>query len=215
MSDKRSIPVAEAREAAERLVEAVSLFCTRIEIAGSIRREMPFVGDIEIVAAPRVRSIQAGLFGGAGGPEKDALHEHIHLMLQFKRIDLEARRDGGGGTALGERHKRLVWEGLPLDLFCVKPRAQFGAVFAIRTGPAGFSKLLVTSKSEGGAMPFGMCQHEGALWRGDPKRGGVIVETPEERDWFREIGVPHWPAPRRSAEGLRAYLESRKGEVRR
>jgi DNA polymerase/3'-5' exonuclease PolX len=38
---------------AGRIVEALRPYCERIEIAGSLRREKPMVGDIEIVAIPR------------------------------------------------------------------------------------------------------------------------------------------------------------------
>lgn len=46
------IPLEKAASLAARIVEVLSPACTRIEIAGSIRRQVPHVGDIDIVALP-------------------------------------------------------------------------------------------------------------------------------------------------------------------
>ena len=88
-----------------------------------------------------------------------------------------------------------------IDIFIVFPPAQYGAIQAIRTGPSDFARLCVTPKARGGAMPYGMKQADGSLWR-----DGGVVETATEEDWFRELGLPCWPPGRRSAEGLKMYL---------
>lgn len=49
---KSPIPLAKARRYAEQIASALQPFCNRLEIAGSIRRERPFCGDIDIVAEP-------------------------------------------------------------------------------------------------------------------------------------------------------------------
>lgn len=49
---KNPIPYAKARRYAEQIAEALQPFCTKLEIAGSIRRERPFCGDVDIVALP-------------------------------------------------------------------------------------------------------------------------------------------------------------------
>ncbi len=47
------LPLAQADRIAAKIVEALSPFCERIEVAGSIRRRRPFVGDVDVVALPR------------------------------------------------------------------------------------------------------------------------------------------------------------------
>lgn len=47
---KVSIPLAKAELMAARIAEALNPFCARLEIAGSIRRRRPCVGDIDMVA---------------------------------------------------------------------------------------------------------------------------------------------------------------------
>lgn len=46
-------PLERARKIAERIREELRPYCEKIEIAGSIRRERPEVGDIDLVALPR------------------------------------------------------------------------------------------------------------------------------------------------------------------
>ena len=52
MSDTPKRPRAQAIKVAEKVVAALDPCCTWIEMAGSLRRESPMVGDIEIVAIP-------------------------------------------------------------------------------------------------------------------------------------------------------------------
>ena len=48
-----SIPLATARKYADKIVAELAPFCERVEIAGSIRRARPQVGDIDLVILPR------------------------------------------------------------------------------------------------------------------------------------------------------------------
>lgn len=57
MTDRK--PLAQARAVADLLVSYLAPACERIEIAGSIRREVPEVKDIELVAIPRWEEIVA------------------------------------------------------------------------------------------------------------------------------------------------------------
>lgn len=62
MTTKTRWPHAEALEIAEEIKEALAHHCERIEIAGSIRRKKPEVGDIELLFVPKTGTRQAGLF---------------------------------------------------------------------------------------------------------------------------------------------------------
>lgn len=68
MSDKPKFPAKLARSVGEKIVEALSPVCARIQIAGSLRRGKPLVGDVEIVYVPRfteVSGVEILTTGGA------------------------------------------------------------------------------------------------------------------------------------------------------
>lgn len=173
-------PLARAEEVAAALAVALEPACDRIQIAGSIRRRAADVKDIEVVVVPRVRR---DLFGeiDEGPTVLDAL---VDVMIAAGR--LAPRLSTAGVKCMGRRHKRLtaVRSGVPVDLFAVLPPAQWGAILAIRTGPADYSKTLVTECQRAGLV----CR-DGALWRGSD-----VVPTPEEVDFIRECGL-HFQDP--------------------
>ena len=57
------MPVEQARALAAEVADLLRGSCMRLEITGSIRRDRPDVGDLELVAIPRVEQTAAGLFG--------------------------------------------------------------------------------------------------------------------------------------------------------
>jgi DNA polymerase/3'-5' exonuclease PolX len=190
---KRRVPLALAEAVAQEALEALASACLRIEVAGSIRRRRPDVADIELVAVPRTAPI-LDLLGEPRG-ERDLLDELCRQLLHDGI--LTHRYDTAGHRAFGAKYKRVGYHGragaLPLDLFVVTPPAQWGVLLAIRTGPGGYSKRLVTPRSYHGGMPAGMQVFEGALWG----RGGV-VDTPEEEDFFRALGLVWLPPEQRT-----------------
>ena len=137
---KRRVPLALARAVAEEARARLAPACDRLEIAGSIRRARPDVGDVELVAVPRVTPGRPDLFGTPMGAT-DELHALATALLA--QGFLAHRPDRNGRWAFGEKLKRVVFRGaageLPLDLFAVTPPAQWGVIFTIRTGPGAFS----------------------------------------------------------------------------
>lgn len=198
-------PLAVAREAAEALRDLLEPACTRIAIAGSIRRERPEVKDIELVCVPRV-DLEAGA-NLWGDPEPvDRFEERLTALM----MQAHARRDFDGlairevelvradGSIVcthrnGPAYKALLWRRIPVDLFVVRPPADWGVIFTIRTGPADWSQRLVTD-----------CQRR--FYRVEGGRllhHGQHVPCPEERDFFAAIGQP-WVTPHdRSADRVR------------
>lgn len=178
MSDH--VPLDEALTVAEAIAHVLSPACTRIEIAGSIRRRVATVKDIEIVCVPRVAR---DLFGDVDEERPTDLDLLVDELVRAGR--LAPRLSSVGIAAMGRRMKRLtaVKSGIALDLFAVLPPAQFGAIMAIRTGPAEYSKRLVTE-----------CQRHGLRCDGGSlydTRDGAVVQTPEERDFIEACGVPY------------------------
>lgn len=178
------IPLAQARARAEALVELFRANgdCPKIEIAGSIRRGKPQVKDIEIVAEPYVRT---DLFG-APLDEQTKLDLFVEKEVAAGRLRKRLRADGGV-QSWGPKYKAIVTaDDMPLDLFIVRAPAQWGAVFAIRTGPGDFSKFLVTA-----CRSMGLRCDEARLVR---LADGSTFPTPTEEDFFKACGVP-WRRP--------------------
>lgn len=132
---------------AEKLCAQLGPGCHKIAVAGSIRRGVAKVKDIELVAIPRMG---VDLFGEPTGQD-----ELIRcLRKQVAAGELAWRQsDGCVGkeptTIAGGKFYRLVTcDDMPVDLFVVRPPAQWGAIFAIRTGPADYARKLVTRARE-------------------------------------------------------------------
>ena len=168
-----------ARNLAGRMVELLEPECDRIEIAGSIRRQKPEVGDVEIVLIPK--------------PLRDLFGEPL---FGANRIEEMLLRDGFVFTKNGELFKqaKLPGGGVNFDIFLTTPE-KWGMVYTIRTGSADFTHWLVTSRQQGGALPSNMKVADGRIWC-----GGKAIDTPEERDVFAAIGLD-WIEPEQRIEG--------------
>jgi len=180
--DRRAFPLPRAREIAENLAKVLRAGCDRLEIAGSIRRKVAQVKDIELVAIPR--GIPVDLFGNPA-TGKTKLDVIVDGLLEDGL--LEAREP----KRLGDRYKalRTTRTGVGVDLFIVRPPAQWGAIFAIRTGGADFSRFCVTeARKHGRRVERGRVVDE----------AGRTIETPEEADFFRAVRVGFVPPEKRS-----------------
>lgn len=200
---------APAWAAAEFLVEQLREHCFRLEIAGSIRRRQPVVKDIEIVALGTRGSVPiAGNLLGER-QEIDCLERFLDKVDAGRHHAIVRPKKHAGRTApWGPRMKKLwVTHGCAtyaVDLF-QPTRETWGPVLAIRTGPSDFSRLLVTKRTEGGAMPTDMRQHEGRLEQYRDSRWQPL-DTPDEAAWFAALGVPLWEPPERTEARLVAWL---------
>lgn len=184
MSAGVRVSLADAATIAEEVVSVLSPACERIAIAGSIRRGKPDIGDIELVALSRYHDEPSGLFFEVGA----------------RVWDLDRAVDEYAGTGAVERllgkdkytKLRHVASGLQVDLFTVKPPAQWGVIFLIRTGPAEYSQRFVT-----GIRSRGFHVRDGALHRGGLGCGAYVcpvIDTPEERDVYAAVGLAPVPA---------------------
>ncbi len=197
MSAGKSIDLATAAAIAGELRELLAPACVRIAVAGSIRRQKAEVHDIELVAIPVVDAVADGLWGDT--TDVDRLEERILELLRAGRLqarDVVSHRADGttdAGHKLGRAFKALVYRRLPVDLFIVRPPAEWGVIFALRTGPGDWNTRLVTDahrflrRVEGGQV----------IAHGKP------VPCPEEEDFFAAIGQEWIDPPGRRADRVR------------
>jgi len=170
-----------AERRALEVVEWLRPGCKRIEIAGSIRRQRPDVGDIEIVAIPMPGE---GLFGP--GPELPTVLDNLICDLLGRGAFLRREADGA-------KYKKLFTACLggevQVDLFLATPE-NWGYILALRTGPAGFSKRLVTPDWQGGLL-----RGEYMASGGHVSSMGAVVPLPEEREFFDRCVTIGWIEP--------------------
>lgn len=174
MKNKVSLEYAEAT--ANIIIDYLKPYCERIEIAGSIRRRKPEVGDIEICAIPKMVEV------------KDMFDIPVSKRSLLDDVDYSRI---GILLSNGSKYKKIQLPSadITLDLFIVIYPAQWGVIFMIRTGSAEFSKMMVTRKCHGGRLPSIYIVKGGAVWKNS---NGTIVYMNEEKDYFNlcDMEVP-------------------------
>jgi len=100
---------------AEEIKKILAQYCKRIEIAGSIRREVPECKDIELVCIPDSYKLEKFFYDS---------RPRIYF---FKN---------------GPSYKQFNFQGYQIDLFIAKPD-NWGLIYLIRTGPAEFGKRVL------------------------------------------------------------------------
>ena len=165
MSTGNRIPLAEARAIANDVISQLRPHCSKRAVAGSIRRQRPTIGDIEIVCLPL--SYDASPLFASG---------IATVVNQWEKIR--------GELPCRYTQRRLPC-GMKLDLFMPDPNG-FGLQLAIRTGSADWCRtVLARAWSRAGFHSEG-----GVLRRAD----GSVVPTPDECSLFELIGL-RWTEP--------------------
>ena len=182
MSTGVRVPLAEADRIAAEVVDLLRPYTTRIEVAGSVRRRKPDVGDLEFVAVPAFMEARAGLFD----------HERLDTLSMaldghaIPRTVLAPHPR----KAWGDRYKKMlhVKSGLQVDLFIVRPPACFSVLYLIRTGSADFSRRVVTA-----LLANGMRCSDGRILRDNE-----VVDCPDEQTFFNLAGMKYLPPEERT-----------------
>jgi DNA polymerase/3'-5' exonuclease PolX len=180
----------DAVELAKAFIERIDDCCERLVVAGSLRRRLAMIGDIEVVAVPKRETLTSGLFEDMA-TEVDRLDARLAEMLDDG--DVSKRLDRNGVPRWGPTLKFLTYRDARVDLFAPE-RDRFGWILMLRTGPAAFSRQLVvrtdrrTKDGRPGLLPEHVYPVGGWLTRGIARER---IETPEEADVFRLFGLPY------------------------
>lgn len=111
-------------------------FCSKINIAGSIRRKKPEVKDIEIICRPILAPVSNDNLFDSGEPKFDIISGFASAIAELGTIEK--------GNAKGKYVKIALPEGINLDLF-IPDEADYYRQYAIRTGSADYSfKIIAT-----------------------------------------------------------------------
>ena len=187
MSTKQRYPLAAAEAVAAKLITHLAPCCKRIEVAGSIRRRRPMVGDVELLAVPSHRDVH-DMFGGVIA-KRDQLDAGVRELLAGGVLS-KRRRVDGAFAGYGQSNKLLVHvaSGIPVDLFSTTAK-NWGMAQAIRTGPADFVvRMMARFKT------LGMRGHAS---RGVTASDGTSLDCPDEEAVFALLGWALPPPARR------------------
>lgn len=220
----------DATADAQDLIKLLGDYCERIEIAGSVRRGKASVKDIELVIIPKLTRVevpaiagQMDLFGNMVGGKPASVRIDSHLDQRLDDLAamgqiFKVRPSTHDKGKWGERQKQFWVKHrlngtvgyIPVELYIVRPPAQWGAILTIRTGPSEFSKALmgyIDSMTD-------FKEFRGRLVRKDDQT--IEIETPEERDYFKVLGLRWMPPEKRTADALRDQVRfSRAREAQR
>jgi len=216
MSSNERIPLAEAEKLAAEFQDLIPETCySRWEVAGSVRRRCPMVGDVEIVVIPRYGTIEVreGLFPTEKQNANllwNLLDAHVqdgHMKRWLRQV--QCRKCEGKGflcndtahtcptcdgrqtlprECWGDKFRAVEFRGRCFDVFTATPNT-WGSQLAVRTGPAEYSHKLVTC-----LLRRGLRQEDGWVRN---KRTGDLLPCPEESRYFELCGVPMIPPERR------------------
>lgn len=178
---KTKLSYSQALPLAEKIIKELAPACSKIAIAGSLRRKKPEVGDIEIVCIPKMK---LDLFDN---PQGSILDIHLEELARVRRIIKSDGKNKRWGDKWKSFHPAAKPE-IKVDLF-ITTSPEWGYTLTIRTGGKDFSRLCVTPKQQGGYLPGHLRVGGCRLWE-----GATVLETPEERDFFRALGK-EWVEP--------------------
>ncbi|HXJ30605.1 MAG TPA: hypothetical protein VNG35_08200, partial [Gemmatimonadales bacterium] len=102
------VPLAVARELADELVDLIGSSCEQLHVCGSIRRQAPTVGDIDLVAVPMLAPL-TDLFGATDGHVSVLNHRLDNLCGE--QVIRQARRPDGGIAGWGQKLRKFIFHG--------------------------------------------------------------------------------------------------------
>lgn len=178
MNERRSlrdvIPV--AMELRQKLLDV----CSVIEMAGSARRAVPFVKDVELVAI---------------GGEK--LRARLDSLVVNGTIDRALYGDERR-PRWGDKHRGWNYKGIRFEIF-LTDHDSWGYQYWLRTGPGDANQYVMTQMVMQRA-PYRF--KDGALWLGDRR-----VAVRQEADLFKLLGMPYILPEQRTIEVYQRYLK--------
>jgi DNA polymerase (family 10) len=171
----RKLELDEADHLAATIIEALAPFCERIEVAGSIRRRRPVVGDIDIVCLPKPGA-QARIRERCLRNQPEILQDGLQQLC----------------IILGNKVQLDLWYATPTEAQLFEPKPGTWATrFFCRTGSIEFNIWYAQQ-----------AQARGHAW--NPYwglyRNGKCLNTPEEADLFSALAIDFIPPEKRQKQ---------------
>lgn len=175
MSEGSKMPLVKAQDIARRFMAYLQPSVEKISVAGSVRRECDFCGDVEVLVIPK-DEFSIGRIFPEGYP---------------------------GLVVNGARLKRFKYpdKGVQIELYIVVNKADWGRMLAVRTGSSVYSNHLAIRWSRlgyagtiDGLRLKRECDHKGNVWRIKPEYKACPTLPPafeSEEDFFAFLGIPY------------------------
>ena len=188
MSEKKRFPLSRAEEIGRDLAFAIQPWCEIVEVAGSIRRRKPTVGDIEIVYVPSFTMEKDGFFD----TKRKCLVDGVIQNLVCRGIIAPRQHENGAGMSWGEKNKLAVHlaSGIPVDFFATKAECWPNYLVCRTGGAINNTRIAAAGKRLGLKWhPYGIgFEHLGnGEWR--------VVKS--EADVYRIVNLPYLPPEKR------------------
>lgn len=173
MSEGTKIPLARAQAIADRFMKYLAPHVSLMSVAGSVRREVEYVHDVEVVCVAK-DEFSLGVAFPEGYP---------------------------GMTTNGTRMKKFHYpdSGIHIELY-ITTMTDYGRMLAIRTGSSAFSHSLAVAwnrrgwaGTEDGLRRKDECTHK-STWKIKPEYKHCPTLPPifaTEESFFAFIGVPY------------------------
>jgi DNA polymerase/3'-5' exonuclease PolX len=189
MSATPKTPLAAAQKTAGHILEALNPFCHRIAVAGSIRRQRPQIGDIEIVCLPMRQTDLLGItVPGLTSVEAFLLEKRVHII--------KGGYDPKKKTV--QKYIQFQYGRYSVDLFMPESPAHWGSVFTIRTGSHDFNMWLMRTRAPQVSVKF----IGGLLYTWQRQ----LIPTAEEGDVFEALQMEFVPPGARDNDGWLGYV---------
>ena len=181
MSEKKRWPRDEGMKVALQLQWDLFKFCHKIEIAGSLRRGRPDVGDIELLYVPRTdyRLKPGEMF------EQEQYSMADDLIDSWLKTGIVTKRLSVIGVATWGKENKLavhMASGIPVDFFSTD-ESRWWTALVIRTGSAQTNIRLTT-----GAQRLGRHLH---AYGSGVSEHGTLYPAKSEKDVFDLCGIPY------------------------
>lgn len=186
MSSDARRPLAEATAIATALLDLLRPGTSEIMIAGSIRRQKPDVGDIELVALADDRLLK--------------------LTDQLLADGVVTKADYGGVTRWGLRFRGMLYQGVKCELF-IYDHNNRGFQTWLRSGPGDKNtRVMIELGKQKAPYRFkdGYCwysrhwmKNSRDEWDADDK---VLIPCPDEATVYRLLGMPFIDPPQRTED---------------
>jgi DNA polymerase/3'-5' exonuclease PolX len=177
---KQKFPRSAAISVAREILAAITPFCERIILAGSLRRRKQEVGDVEILYIPMFVVEPDGLFDKHTVNLADRALDKLLLSGVISK-----RLNSLGSETWGDKNKlaRHVATGIPIDLFSTRI-STWHNYLVCRTGSAENNmRIASAAKARGWKWnPYGP---------GFTDHHGNCVEVTSEHDVFHLSGLPY------------------------